>query len=153
MKKIIIILLLAFSNANGQIRATYYLVFDKLDQRSETTEDVIFNGNLRQIERLFVYNQIRTVQGTNQAHSQYLLDWRPPKFLTFNKNQYTVVPLSSLYQQYAVKTVANFEVDLRGKNFDAGIAYLESFDFYIVELLPVLGVAHIHKVYCNNSEE
>ena len=146
---ILIVLLLSFNKINAQTKPTYHLVFDKLDIRSQTADDVIFNGNQRQIERLFAYYQICTIM----SKQQYFLDGYAPKFLTFNKNQYTVVPLSSLYQQYAVKTVTNFEVDLRGKNFDAGIAYLESFDFYIVELLPALGVAHIHKVYCNNSEE
>ena len=146
---IIILLLLAFGNANGQTRPSYYLIFDKTDVKSQVSQHTIFNGNVKQYERVFMYYHRRL----SQPHNEHLLYGHPPDFVTFNKNQYTVVPLSSLYQQYNVKTVTNFEVDLRGKNFDAGIAYLESFDFYIVELLPVLGVAHIHKVYCNNSEE
>ena len=57
MKKYIISILLfvAFSQTFAQIRPTYYLKFDALDIQSETAIDVIFSGNTKLYEKLFVY--------------------------------------------------------------------------------------------------
>ncbi len=72
----------------------------------------------------------------------------PCEFYTVDRNTFTVIPISQVSQTYPNALTHNWLANyMKTTDIDVAASYLDNLpNIYIIEMLPALGVAHIHRV-------
>ncbi len=131
-------MLFVLKNQNSKAQDVY-LLFSK-------TSGAMANGPYTN-EVLRINNRSRTEIGFSFSGSAFS-GVQKCRFYTIDRNIFTVIPISQVSQDYPnALTHAWLANYMKTTDIDVAASYLDNLpNIYLIEMLPALGVAHIHKV-------